>query len=52
VDDREGLRDAIVRALGRAWDTDAIRTYAEGKSWEGGARRILEAWRAAAGSGT
>jgi teichuronic acid biosynthesis glycosyltransferase TuaC len=48
-DDREGLRDALVHALGRSWDRGAIRAYAETRSWEGGAKRILAQWLAAVG---
>ncbi len=47
-DDRQGLREALLRALGKEWDREAIRAYAEGRSWEIGARRILEQWRLAA----
>jgi len=48
-DDHAGLRDALVQALDQEWDRAAIRAYAETRSWEGGARRILAQWLRAAG---
>jgi glycosyltransferase involved in cell wall biosynthesis len=48
-EDRDGLRDALLRALGKEWDRAAIRAYAEKHSWAAAAPRILAQWRRAVG---
>lgn len=48
-DDRRALEEGLLRALGDPWDAAAIRAYAETRSWAGGASRILQQWKLAAG---
>jgi glycosyltransferase involved in cell wall biosynthesis len=51
ADDDIALAGALGEALSRSWDTERIRGYAAGQSWEGVAARVMEQWQLASDAG-
>jgi teichuronic acid biosynthesis glycosyltransferase TuaC len=49
--DQQALRDALLVALGRAWDREAIRAHAEANAWDSRVACLVDEFRSIAANG-